>query len=32
VQGNTEAMPGSAGELLYKLKLIEEDKQEDYDW
>jgi hypothetical protein len=32
VQGNTEAMPGSAGELLYKLGLITEDKQEDYDW
>lgn len=32
VRTPSEEMPGSAGELLFKLGLIEEDKQEDYDW
>lgn len=32
VHGNTEVMPGSAGALLFKLNMIEENKQEDYDW
>lgn len=32
VRGPSEAMPGCAGALLFKLGLIDEDKQDDYEW